>query len=235
MALAVLVALSACARVDPGEARPIPGLDSGCDAAMVLLFDVSASMQATDVTPDRLTAARQASKSFADRLPKETRLGLVEFAGTTTELVAPTTDRDIFKAGLDHLEMNERTGTGAGIFTALSSIRNLPAAGPPARPARIVLLSDGKQTVPESLDDPRGAYTAAREANRANVHISSIALGTDHGVVDLPNPGRPSSRVSVSVDQDSLREISRLTGGSFYAAVSLDELNKAFDDLTCHR
>ncbi|MEV6554152.1 VWA domain-containing protein [Nocardia sp. NPDC051756] len=207
----------------------------GCDTAVVLLFDVSLSMKATDVAPDRLTAARQASKSFADRLPKQTRLGLIEFAGATTELVTPTTDRETFKAGLDRLELAERTATGEGIFTALSSIRNLAPGDLPSRPARIVLLSDGKQTVPMSLDDSRGGYTASREANRANVHVSSIALGTDQGTVEVPEVSGPNSLVRVPVDHPSLREIARLSGGSFYAAASLDDLNKAFDDLTCHR
>ena len=110
-------------------------------------------MQATDVEPTRLAAAQAAAKAFADQLTPGINLGLVSFAGTAAVLVSPTTDRDAGQAGaIDGLKLAESTATGEAIFAALPSIetfsqsrRRAPGDGPP--PARIVLLSDGKQTV----------------------------------------------------------------------------------------
>ena len=103
-------------------------------------------------------------------------------------LVSPTPNREETKTAIDQIKLSERTATGEGIFTALQSIETLGAVlggaeEPP--PARIVLLSDGKQTVPESPDDPRGGYTAAREAKNQGVPISTISFGTSYGTVDI--------------------------------------------------
>ena len=94
-----------------------------------------------------------------------------------------------------------------------------------------MLLSDGKQTVPESPDDPRGGYTAAREAKNQGVPISTISFGTElrHGRHREREGG--SERVPVPVDDPSLREIANLSGGQFFTASSLEELNKVYDTL----
>jgi Ca-activated chloride channel homolog len=95
-----------------------------------------------------------------------------------------------------------------------------------------VLESDGKQTVPEKLDDPRGGFTAARAAKAKNVPISTISFGTTGGTVDIPNNDTGGTdRVRVPVDDASLREIADLSGGSFFSASSLDQLRQAYDTL----
>ena len=91
-------------------------------AVVMLVIDVSESMAATDVPPNRLAAAKEAGKRFADELTPGINLGLVEFAGTATLLMSPTTDRDSVKAAIDTLQPAERTATGEGIFTALQAI-----------------------------------------------------------------------------------------------------------------
>ena len=204
-------------------------------ATVMLVIDVSLSMEATDVKPSRLVAAQTAAKSFADGLTPGINLGLVAFAGTASVLVSPTANRNETKAAIDHLKLSERTATGEGIFTSLQSIETLGAVlggadEPP--PARIVMMSDGKQTVPESPDDPRGGYTAAREAKAKGVPVSTISFGTKYGTVEIPDPnGGGTDRVDVAVDDPSLREIANLSGGSFFTASSLEELNKVFDTL----
>ncbi|WP_069163423.1 VWA domain-containing protein [Nocardia altamirensis] len=233
--LAFAVGASACGREVPGTHTA-----GKCDAAVILLFDVSLSMQATDVAPTRLVVAQQASTVFATKLPPETLLGLVEFAGTGVTLVAPSTDRDAVKAALAKFELKERTATGEGIYKALDA---LSAAGPTPQPAQIVLLSDGKQTVPAGLDEPRGAYPAARDAKQQHIRISTIALGTKAGTIEVPgsppsngaDPPPTGHRVPVPAEHDSLREIARLTDGTFHTATDLDELTKAFDLVTCRR
>lgn len=198
-------------------------------ATVILVIDVSLSMKSTDVKPTRLAAAQDAAKSFAEGLTPGINLGLVAFAGTASVLVSPTTNRDETKAAIDNLQLAERTATGEAIFTALQSIDTLAAVlggGDQAPPARIVLLSDGKQTVPESPDDPRGGFTAAREAAAKHVPISTISFGTTYGTVSIEN-----ERIPVPVDDASLREIANLSGGSFFTASSLEELRNVYDTL----
>ncbi len=202
-------------------------------ATVMLVIDVSLSMEATDVEPSRLAAAQEAGKSFAEGLTPGINLGLVAFAGTASVLVSPTANREATKLAIDKLQLSERTATGEAIFTSLQSIETLGAVlggGEAAPPARIVLLSDGKQTVPDNSDDPRGGYTAARMAKDKNVPISTISFGTSYGTVDIQGENG-SDRVPVPVDDPSLREIADLSGGSFFTASSLEELRAVYDTL----
>jgi hypothetical protein len=130
----------------------------------MLVIDISESMAATDVVPSRIEAAKEAGKHFADVLTPGINLGLVSFAANAVLLVAPTVDRGEVKRAIDTLEPAPRTATGEGIFSALQSIATVTSAlggGPGPPPARIVLESDGKETVPADPDLPRGAFTAA--------------------------------------------------------------------------
>ncbi|MFD6856806.1 VWA domain-containing protein [Rhodococcus sp. NPDC060090] len=198
-------------------------------ATVVLAIDVSLSMEATDVAPSRLAAAQEAAKSFADDLTPGINLGLVAFSGTASVLVSPTTNREATKTAIDHLQLSERTATGEAIFTSMQSIETLAAVlggSDQAPPARIVLLSDGKQTVPESPDDPRGGFTAARQAAEKGIPVSTISFGTQYGSVTIED-----DQIPVPVDDPSLEEIAELSGGSFFAASSLEELEGAYDTL----
>ncbi|MDZ7933304.1 MAG: VWA domain-containing protein [Rhodococcus sp. (in: high G+C Gram-positive bacteria)] len=202
-------------------------------ATVMLVIDVSLSMEATDVEPTRLAAAQEAAKSFADGLTPGINLGLVAFAGTASVLVSPTANREATKSAIDKLQLSERTATGEAIFTSLQSIDTLGAilgGGDAAPPARIVLLSDGKQTVPQNLDDPRGGYTAARAAKDKNVPISTISFGTSYGSVEIEDEDGVE-RVPVPVDDPSLRDIADLSGGSFFTASSLEDLRDVYDTL----
>jgi Ca-activated chloride channel homolog len=198
-------------------------------ATVVLVIDVSLSMEATDVAPSRLKAAQEAATQFARNMTPGINLGLISFAGTATVLVNPTTDRNGVIKAIENLKLAQSTATGEGIFAALQSVESFSsvvggADGPP--PARIVLMSDGKQTVPEDLYATRGGYTAAQAAKQAGVPISSISFGTTHGSVTIDDKPQP-----VSVDDESLREIARLSGGDFYKAASAEELKKVYADL----
>jgi Ca-activated chloride channel family protein len=198
-------------------------------ATVMLVIDVSLSMEATDVAPTRLKAAQDAATQFARNMTPGINLGLISFAGTATVLVNPTTDRNGVIKAIENLKLAQSTATGEGIFAALQSVESFSsvvggADGPP--PARIVLMSDGKQTVPEDLYAARGGYTAAQAAKQAGVPISSISFGTTHGSVDIDGKAQP-----VSVDDESLREIARLSGGEFYKAASAEELKKVYADL----
>src|SRR3954466_12000345 len=115
-------------------------------ATVVMAVDVSLSMQATDIEPDRFRAMQKAAKEFVDVLPERINLGLVSFAGTATTVVPPTTDRAQVAGAIDHLQLAEATAIGEAVFTSLSAIENfqdsLDTPSKDLPPARIVLLSD---------------------------------------------------------------------------------------------
>jgi Ca-activated chloride channel homolog len=205
-------------------------------ATVVLVIDVSLSMQATDVEPSRLAAAQAAAKSFADQLTPGINLGLVSFAGTAAVLVSPTADREPVKRAVDGLKLSESTATGEAIFAAMQSVETFSQSvagasgeGPP--PARIVLMSDGKQTVPGGMtpeEEPRGSFTAARAAQQAGIPVSTISFGTAYGSIEI-NPGE---RTPVAVDDESMQRIAELSGGQFFTAATEEELRQVYADLS---
>ena len=199
-------------------------------AVVMLTIDVSQSMRATDVEPSRLVAAQEAAKQFADQLTPGINLGLIAYAGTATVLVSPTTNREATKAALDKLQLADRTATGEAIFTSLQAIATVGAVigggddGPP--PARIVLMSDGKETVPSNPDNPKGAFTAARTAKDQGVPISTVSFGTPYGYVEINDQRQP-----VPVDEDMLSKIAELSDGNHYSASNLQQLKEVFSSL----
>jgi Ca-activated chloride channel family protein len=193
-------------------------------ATVVMAVDVSLSMRATDIEPDRFSAMQRAAKEFVDVLPARINLGLVSFAGTATTLVTPTTDRDQVRTAIDNLDLAEATAIGEAVFTSLSAIENfqnsLDTPSEDLPPARIVLLSDGSNTV------GRPATQAVDAANGAQVPVSTIAFGTDYGSLDLNG-----ETVPVPVDRSALKQIADDTGGSYSEAASAQELEEVYKDL----
>jgi Ca-activated chloride channel family protein len=193
-------------------------------ATVMLVVDTSLSMMATDIQPSRLEAAQVAAKSFADGLTPGINLGLISFAGSATVLVAPTTDRDAVTGGIDGLKLAQSTATGDAIVAAMAAIDSFGkvvggAEGPP--PSRIVLMTDGKETV-----GTRKAFDAAEDAKKAGIPISTISFGTARGVVDID--GRSQE---VPVDDESMKEIAEISGGEFFKAASAEELRRVYDTL----
>ena len=202
-------------------------------AVVMLVIDVSQSMRATDIEPSRLAAAEAAAKQFADQLTPGINLGLIAYAGTATVLVSPTTNRDATKAALEKLQLADRTATGEAIFTALQAIATVGAviggAGGKDEdkpPGRIVLMSDGKETVPSNPDNPKGAFTAARTAKDQGVPISTVSFGTPYGYVEINDQRQP-----VPVDDETLKKIAELSDGNAYNASTLEQLKEVFTTL----
>ena len=193
-------------------------------ATVVMAVDVSLSMRATDIEPDRFSAMQVAAKQFVDVLPARINLGLVSFAGTATTLVTPTTDRDQVRTAIDNLQLAEATAIGEAVFTSLTTVTNfqstLESGGEEVPPARVVLLSDGYNTV------GRETTQAVDAAKAAQVPVSTIAFGTDYGVLDLNG-----ERFPVPVDRSTLEDIADETGGSYSEAASAAELEQVYEDL----
>ncbi|MGA8846065.1 MAG: VWA domain-containing protein [Nocardioides sp.] len=193
-------------------------------ATVVVVVDVSLSMQATDVAPDRITAASQAAQSFVDGLPDGFNVGVVSFAGSATVLASPSPDHQASITALDQLRLAEGTAIGDGVMTSLAQIEATAATdgtqGGVAVPAQIVLLSDGTNTVGSSIDQAAGA------ALDAQVPVSTIAYGTPDGTVTVDG-----TLVPVPVDQASLDALAQATGGIGYAAQTAAALDQVYDDI----
>jgi Ca-activated chloride channel family protein len=197
-------------------------------ATVIVTVDVSLSMQATDVDPDRLTAAREAAKRFIDGLPAGFNVGVVEFAGSAAVLSEPGPDHAKAIAALDRLELAKGTAIGDGVLTSLAQIKALgdqsttDADGNPSEPvpAQIVLLSDGTNTVGRTVAD------AAAAANEDGVPVSTIAYGTPSGTVVVDG-----QTVPVPVDQPSLDALAQATGGTGYSAETAKQLDDVYADI----
>jgi Ca-activated chloride channel family protein len=190
-------------------------------AIIVVAMDTSASMQAVDVSPDRFTAAQASAKAFIDRLPKQFNVGLVSFNAVAAIVATPTQDHAAVRDAVGTLRLAGGTAIGEAVIAALSAIQSVPGGDsekPP--PARVVLLSDGANTIGRSLDD------AAAAANSLGVPISTIAYGTEAGTVTVRGQVVP-----VPVDAPSLAALAAATGGKSYAATSGEELNGVYSDI----
>ena len=197
-------------------------------AVVMLVIDMSNSMRATDIAPNRLKAAEQAATEFATHLTPGINLGLVGFAGIPYLLVPPTPTHQSTIDALQKLQFADSTATGEAILSALHAISAASGIGgdtPP--PARIVLLSDGGENKPTNPTDPHdGAYTAARLAKDQGVPISTVAFGTPNGSIDIDG-----QRVAVPVKADQLKTIAKLSGGRHYEAGNLTELNAVYGNI----
>lgn len=195
-------------------------------AVIMLVIDMSQSMRATDVPPNRLKAAEEAATQFASQLTPGINLGLVGFAGTPYLLVPPTPQHQATIDALKKLDFADSTATGEAIFTALHAIGATAVAGgdnPP--PARIVLLSDGGENKPSNPSDPHdGVYTAARLAKDEGVPISTISFGTKGGEIEMDG-----QRIAVPVSTDQMKTVAKLSGGQSYTATNIAELQKSYN------
>jgi Ca-activated chloride channel homolog len=191
-------------------------------ATVVLVNDVSGSMRAEDVEPDRLTAAVESAKVLVDKTPDNFRLGLVTFSDYAQQTVSPTTDHGAVTGALERMTADGGTAMGDGLARGLESAQSpVPTQdgkGTRKLPAIIVLLSDGKQTL--GAADPLDVAAKAREAR---IPIYTIALGTQSGEVVQQDPFGFVQRIPVPPDKETLRQVARTTGGRFFEAVSADD------------
>ncbi len=217
--------LAALAVLSVGVARPTAAVKVPRDRATVMLaIDVSESMQATDVLPTRIDAAKAAAKTFADILPKQINLGLVKFGGSASVVLPPSLDRDAMKTAIDGLELENSTAIGDAVLASLDSMdtfdKSTTAKGDKPPPRRIVLMSDGANNKGHSVSD---AITAAKADG---VPVSTIAFGTDDGTVTIDG-----ETVPVPADKQTLSELASQTGGSFHTAASEQELSSVYKNI----
>lgn len=253
MLLALCLLGLAAARPQVEAQVPVRG------GAVIMAVDVSGSMCATDVDPNRLTAAQEAVRRFVSKQHDDTRIGLVLFSGFAQVAVAPTTDREPVLDAVDTLTTGRGTVIGAAILKSIDAIAeinpdvspastdDLTAPAPPtpahAVPEIVVLLTDGANT--------RGVTpeVAAKAAAARGVRIYPIGFGTTEPVSlvctrqqlggteqGLPRWGGPGTRSRdgrsfLVIDEPALKEVARTTGGVYFRASSADQLQGVLDDL----
>jgi Ca-activated chloride channel family protein len=213
--LALCTLLLAFARPARTEHVPVQ------QATVVVAIDVSGSMAATDVAPDRLSAAEAAATSFVKRLPARFQVGLVVFDEAASVLVAPSNDHAAVARAIGQLQLGGGTGIGEAIYAALGSLGSQakPVRGV-TQSARIVLMSDG------ATNSGRPNELATDAAAAAKVPITTIAYGTDDGQVFVG--GRV---ISVPVDKAALQEIADRTGGKAFEAASAGQLEQVYNTI----
>jgi len=220
--LAVGLSLAALIALGAAWARP-----NGIDmvprerATVVLVIDISQSMHATDIKPNRLDAAKQAAITFIKQLPAQYNVSVVSLSGSPSVRLPPTLDRVMAQQAISSMRVQDSTAIGEGIYTALSALQMAPKGEDGSvAPGAIVLLSDGQNTA------GRAPTQAANEAKKAEVPVYTIAYGTQNGYVDLDGKREP-----VPPDVELLRTIASMTGGSAYEAGSLSELERVYSNL----
>jgi Ca-activated chloride channel homolog len=212
-------------------------------ATIVLVMDVSGSMNATDVSPTRLVSSQRAATEFIEELPDKFRVGIVSFASTAQTLTRPTTDRPAVYEAIASLHAEGATAMGDGIERALDVKRPpppSPSTGGAVRPAPtpggqeaggdaplvVLLLSDGANT--QGRTQP---MEAAADAKALGVPVFTIALGTEQGVVDVPDETGNLRRIPVPPDKLTLQRIAETTGARFFAAPSGGDLKAIYREL----
>ena len=219
--LALAVLILAAARPQKTIAVPVER------ASIMLITDVSGSMQATDVRPTRLVAARTAAKRFVAKVPKTVNVGVMALSSKPRVLASPTRDRVAIDQALDQLTPRGGTGTGEAITAATNILKHQPGVNGKRPPSAIVLLSDGAAT---GTIDP---VSAAQAARKLHIPIYTVALGTQEGTITVPRPGGQGGTETrrVPPDPQSLAEVAKASGGKTFTAADASKLSDVYKSL----
>jgi Ca-activated chloride channel family protein len=248
LALFLLALAAACVATARPQSTTLIPRDR---ATVILVLDVSRSMQSQDVKPTRLGAATEAVRTFLGRVPKRLQVGLIAFAGDPAVAAPPTRDHDLVRKALDTIQWFPSFG-GTAIGDALAAavelgqqavggqngnLASVTSAAPDTQTrglVSILFLSDGAQTRGE-LEPLQGA----ERAKAAGIPVYTVALGTPNGTLTFGGGGPPgggfpgfgSRRVPVPPDPETLKQVADRTGGRFFAARDAKSLRSAYSKL----
>ena len=215
------------------------------EGTVILAIDVSGSMQAMDVEPNRMDAAKSAALAFVDKQGPAVQIGVVSFSGDASIVQAPTTDKDLVRAAIARLRPQRATAIGRGILVSLDAIFNEEEVPPSAKylsptasaapqnppsthpkppgfaPATIVLMTDGQNNqFPQPL-------AIIDEAINRGVRVYTVGLGTPQGTI-LRIGGRA---VRTALDEATLKSIAEVTDAEYFNASNADDLKKIYENL----
>ncbi len=194
-------------------------------ASIMLTTDYSGSMQATDVAPTRLAAARAAAENFLGEVPANVRVGLVAFNQNARLIESPSTDREAIRGAISSLEPSGGTATGEALAVAIAALtRETDSAGTRA-PAAIVLLSDGKSV------KGRRPQVLAQRAKELKIPVYTVTLGTPAGTIQVTRSNGAVETRPVPPDPSEMREVAALSGGKAYTADTAKDLSDVYEQL----
>ena len=252
-----LLLLLGFATLGVGAARPQATVPVASSSTTIMLaMDVSGSMCATDIEPNRLTVAQEAAVTFIQSQDGGTRIGLVAFAGVAGMQVPPTTDKDALIEAIDNFTTARGTAIGSAILTSIDGIAAInPTVAPTGvdaesaersgyAPDVIVLLTDGANT--QGVEP----VTAAEMAAVRGVRVFTIGFGTTTPTARMACTGQQaggwagggggwggggggwrSGRSPLIMDEEGLQTVAEITGGQYYRAESAVQLQDALGDL----
>ncbi len=222
----LLVALAAllCAFARPQAHVSVPREN----ATIMIAVDTSRSMAAKDVSPTRLDAAKKSIRDFLAKAPDAYRIGVVSFASTARVVAPPSRDRTLVDEALDQLRVGQGTALGDAIARAVEVGQGAGQTDPADKPTptTVLLISDGKED-----GGTISAQQASQTARNRGVHVNTVALGTEDGVVEVPLQGGYTARVQVPTNPATLRAVAQTTGGRFFAVPAADQLQQVYADL----
>lgn len=216
---------------------------------IMLAMDVSGSMRAADVQPNRLVASQEAAKAFLTELPRDVKVGVVSFAGTAAIVQPPTLSREDVTAAIDRFQLQRGTAIGSGVVLSLAALfpqdtsidlqqitgaRPMPGSPeaqrrppPPVEPgsfssAAIILLTDGQRTTgPDPMD-------AAKMAADRGIRVYTVGIGTKDGEII----GFEGWSMRVRLDEETLKNISAATRAEYYYAGTAADLKQVYQSLS---
>jgi len=220
---------------------------------IILAMDVSGSMRAADVQPNRLVAAQEAAKSFLKELPRTVKVGIVAFAGSAQVAQLPTTNRDDLVTAIDSFQLQRATATGNAIVVSLATL--FPDAGidisdfsPKSRQTGVAIDRAGKPPPKEFTPVAPGSYTsaaiimltdgqrttgvdpldAAKVAAERGVRVYTVGIGT----VDGETIGFEGWSMRVRLDEETLKAIANKTSAEYFYAGTANDLKKVYNTLS---
>jgi len=223
---------------------------------IVLAMDVSGSMRAADVEPNRLAAAQAAAKAFVNDTPSHTRVGIVSFAGTAAVVQPPTREREDLIQAIDRFQLQRGTAVGAGILVSLKTIFpdvefDLRSWNPRPEAAKNAPLDRRSRDKEKDKEPPKpaapGSYQnaaiilltdgqtttgpdpieSARIASERGVRVFTVGVGTEKGEM----VGAEGWSMRVRLDEPSLKQIANITQGEYFYAGTATELKKVYESL----
>ena len=191
-------------------------------ASVMLIIDTSGSMQATDVKPTRLDAARNAARTFLGQVPSAVQVGVIAYRGFVDTVQRPSGDRDATQSVLDGLVPDGGTATGEALAAAIPELKRIKGSDGRRAPGAIILLSDGRTT------EGRDPVEVARLARKEHIPVFTVALGSPGATIPSPTG---FGAIPVPPDPETLREIARVTRGQAFKVDEAKALQRVYKRL----